>query len=104
MEANKHLFTHERISNAEEERLACLMEEAGEIVHVIGKILRHGYDQHHPERTTTNRDELTIELGDFFAAVGRMIDAGDVVHSQVICRALEKKKTASAWLRYQGED
>jgi hypothetical protein len=37
------------MAEAERERLAMLAEEAGEIVQIIGKILRHGYESYHPE-------------------------------------------------------
>lgn len=33
----------------EAERLAILAEEAGELIHAIGKILRYGYESHNPD-------------------------------------------------------
>jgi hypothetical protein len=35
-----------QLTDAEAERLALLAEECGEVVQVIGKILRHGYESY----------------------------------------------------------
>jgi len=64
-----------QLSPAEAERLAMLAEECGEVIQVVGKILRHGYESHHPaDPTTTNRDLLTKELSDLYAVI-EMMDA-----------------------------
>lgn len=64
-----------RLTPAEAERLAMLAEEAGEIVQVVGKILRHGYESYHPANPTeTNRDLLANEVCDFLAVI-QMMDA-----------------------------
>jgi hypothetical protein len=58
------------LSPAEAERLALLLEELGEAQQVIGKILRHGYESHHPENPDdSNRALLEGELGDVMAAI-----------------------------------
>jgi hypothetical protein len=58
---------------AEAERLAMLAEECAEVVQVIGKILRHGYDAHHPaDPRTSNRALLANELMDVDAVVSAM--------------------------------
>lgn len=68
------------LTPAEHERLTLIMEEAGEVVQAIGKILRHGYENFNPfdEEKTTNRKLLEKELGDFQWAVGFAIDSGDL--------------------------
>ena len=66
------------LSPAEIERLAILMEEAGEVVQAVGKILRHGYESRHPVTQSNNRDELQKEIGDLRAAVTMMHNAGDI--------------------------
>ena len=59
------------LSPAEAERLAMLAEECGEVIHIVGKILRHGYDSYHPaDPTVTNRDLLGRELTDLLAGNG----------------------------------
>lgn len=68
-----------KLTVGEAERLALLLEELGEAQQAIGKILRHGYSSHHPDRTAiTNRFELEKELGDVLAAIQIMQDAEDI--------------------------
>ena len=62
-----------RLTPAEAERLAMLAEECADAIQVIGKILRHGYDSHHPnEPNVTNRQLLVAELRDVNAVLGAM--------------------------------
>lgn len=46
-----------------------LQEEAAEIVQAVSKLRRFGPTNHHPERKTTNLQELVGELEDFLALV-----------------------------------
>lgn len=46
-----------------------LQEEAAEVIQAVSKIRRFGPNNHHPERDTTNLQELTGELEDFQAIV-----------------------------------
>jgi hypothetical protein len=67
------------LTPAQAERLAMLAEECGEVIQIIGKILRHGYDSYHPDRPhITNRELLQRELTDL-AAVENQIHAQDRV-------------------------
>ncbi len=61
------------LTPAQAERLAMLAEECGEVIQIVGKILRHGYDSHHPDNpTTTNRHLLIKELSDVNAVLQAM--------------------------------
>ena len=61
------------LTPAEAERLAMLAEECAEVIQIVGKILRHGYDSYHPaDPETTNRDLLAKELTDIEAVRGEM--------------------------------
>ena len=51
-----------------------LAEECGEVIQIVGKILRHGYDSHHPDGGPDNREHLERELGDILA-VALIMDA-----------------------------
>jgi NTP pyrophosphatase (non-canonical NTP hydrolase) len=44
-----------------------LQEEAAEVIQAVSKINRFGEQSHHPDRTTTNKQELIGELEDFLA-------------------------------------
>ena len=62
-----------QLTPAEAERLAMLAEECGEVIQVVGKILRHGYDSHHPDNPkVTNRQLLGRELTDLLAVAAMM--------------------------------
>ncbi len=67
-------MTHfNQLTPAEAERLAMLAEECGEVIQVIGKILRHGYESYHPANPRlTNRDLLAKELRDVNAVLQAM--------------------------------
>lgn len=61
------------LTPAEAERLAMLIEEAGEIVQIGCKILRHGYESSHPETPdVTNRQLLAAEFNDLLAVAMMM--------------------------------
>lgn len=93
------------MTEAERERLAMLAEEAGEIVQIIGKILRHGYESYHPDdiERTTNRVLLQNELTDLWAVMYGMKQSGDILKHIPLPMDIEK-----AWQRklnyshYQG--
>ena len=42
MQSEVHVTPFNGLTPAEAERLALLMEECGEVVQIIGKVLRHG--------------------------------------------------------------
>jgi len=81
-----------RLNYSEGERLALLAEEMGEALQAIGKILRHGYESYHPDQIDgpNNRQSLTRELGDVYAAIQLMCDTKDVRYIEII-EAKDKK-------------
>jgi len=60
--------------DAEKERLYMLAEEAAEVIQMVNKILRHGYDGYHPDDPlqTTNSELLQNEINDLLSIVDRM--------------------------------
>ncbi len=66
------------LDDAQRERLALLSEECGEVVQVIGKILRHGYESSSPYTDTTNRSLLEKELGDVQFVIELMLSRRDL--------------------------
>jgi NTP pyrophosphatase (non-canonical NTP hydrolase) len=53
--------------------LVCkLQEEAAEVIQAVSKINRFGPQNKHPDRTTTNLQELVGELEDFLAIVAAL--------------------------------
>jgi len=83
-----------QLTPAEAERLAMLAEECGEVIQIIGKILRHGYASHNPKdmKKMPNKFLLSKEMGDVLAVWREMtyLDGvgGDTLHD-----------TAMAWAK-----
>jgi NTP pyrophosphatase (non-canonical NTP hydrolase) len=69
---------HDTLSAAETERIAMLIEECGEVIQAASKVLRHGYLNHHPDRTKTNKDDLHAEMVDLIAVHEAMFESGDL--------------------------
>lgn len=62
-----------QLTPAQAERLAMLAEECAEVIQVVGEILRHGYDSHHPsDPSTTNRQLLEREMTDLRAVASAL--------------------------------
>jgi len=80
------------LSAAETERLSILAEECGEVIHIVGKILRHGYESFNPKssRVNTNRFLLEKELGDIQAIHRIMSCANDIRHEKTKELSLDK--------------
>jgi NTP pyrophosphatase (non-canonical NTP hydrolase) len=85
------------LSAAQLERLALLSEECGEVLQVVGKILRHGWQVHGHE----NRIALEHELGDLRWAIQMLIAADDVWDSTIARFAAEKTPKALPYLHHQ---
>lgn len=95
-------FSNE-LSLAEEERLAILAEECGEVVQMVGKILRHGYESYHPrdEAKTTNRRKLENEISNIRCIVRMMVDEKDIdEHTMIVDEGL-KRITGAKYLHHQ---
>lgn len=95
-----------KLTPAEAERLAMLAEECGEVIHAIGKVLRHGYDDINPDRPQDgdNRERLHRELIDLAAVRLMMFIKRDIPKAQTtddINAAYERKVRYS---HHQDED
>lgn len=86
-----------QLTPAQAERLAILAEECGEVVQIIGKILRHGLDSWHPATGVVNRTALLHEIIDVKAAMVMIsVDLPQVMEESLlqqasITQALNKK-------------
>ena len=49
-----------------------LQEEAAEVIQAVSKIRRFGESSKHPDRTTTNKQDLVTELEDFLAVLAAL--------------------------------
>lgn len=89
-------------TDAENERLDILVEEMGEVICAISAIRRFGFEGRNPELllSSTNREDLTRELGDVTNAINMLTEANDVDAIAVIERADAKSENIGKWLRY----
>lgn len=78
------------LTPAEAERLAMLAEECAELIHVIGKTLRHGYESTHPTGGPTNRQRVLDEYLDI-VAVAQMMGVNDDFHSVEVREGLRQR-------------
>lgn len=91
-----------RPTPAEAERLHVLIEEAGEVIQIACKILRHGYESYHPDvDDKTNRDELMREMGDLRYAMTLLAAADDVERDVVVDYSVKKAIKIQEWLHHQ---
>ena len=92
-----------KLDDAERERLAVLMEECAEVQQVIGKILRHGYNSHHPDGGPDNRSLLEIEIGHVLCAKRMMENAGDIQNANIYWGLAEKQNRVHRYLHFQSK-
>lgn len=103
MDQNEYPFNG--LTPAEAERLAILIEEAGEVIQIACKILRHGYESYNPVHSgESNREELCRELGDFAFAVELMNLRGDVTEFSIMQYQKVKANTIWQWLHHNNTD
>jgi hypothetical protein len=88
------------LSPKEAELLALLSEECGEVIQAIAKIQRHGFYSEHPDRSTSNREDLEKEVGHIQHAVERMIGAGILNVHDLAMHKSDKADSISQWLHH----
>jgi NTP pyrophosphatase (non-canonical NTP hydrolase) len=89
-----------KLTDAQGERLALLLEELGESQQAIGKILRHGYDSRHPDGGPTNREQLARELGHVLTAVDILVSNDDLSDDLVLEERHEKHESVRPYLHH----
>lgn len=78
-------MSHPSLTPAQAERLEMLAEEANEVGQACMKILRHGYESHHPDHPhESNRQALCRELDEMNCIAGKMSLRGDLIGSRFI--------------------
>jgi hypothetical protein len=91
------------LTPGEQERLAVLSEECGEVVRAIGKILRYGFESTSPYSTVgrSNRMALEREIGSVRAIVTLMLDSGDIRLAELQGWQKSKRVALMKWTLYQ---
>ena len=90
-----------KLSNAELERLACLAEECGEVIQMVNKTIRHGFDNSHPKYgNKTCRELLEQEIADLFVIFELMNGNEDFDEDRLYECKMFKKSKINKSLRY----
>jgi len=99
------MSTTNGLTDAEEERLECLAEEAGEIVQAAMKVLRHGYASYHPDdpQRITNRVKLGAEIGNLKFVLGRMETLCDLSIDDILAGVVSKAEHWPIYTHHQEE-
>ena len=90
-----------QLTPSEHERLSILFEEASEVIQVVRKIMRHGFDCTHPDGGPTNRELLEKELGDFKLAEIMMSESGDICREEIMKAVHQKNSRIGRYLHHQ---
>lgn len=85
-----------KLTPAEAERLAILVEECGEVIQAAGKILRHGYDSDGYD----NRANLEKEIGDIVFITTLMTDRNDISAYRVLAYKHDKEANIHKYLHH----
>ncbi len=92
-----------KLTPAEAERLAFLAEECGEVIQIVGKVLRHGYGSVDPTQLSApdNRFMLERELGDLHAVVQLMMLRKDIDPHAIAVAATSKTNRLRRYSHHQ---
>lgn len=83
-------FSSLGLDPAQHEALSLLSEECGELVQIIGKILRHGFESRHPDTGSANYELLAKEIGDVMASL-RIAEVQNLISWGEVIRARDRK-------------
>lgn len=97
LDASQPGDNHNRLTPAQTERLAMLAEECGEVIQIVGKILRHGLHSAHPDTHASNKALLTLEMTDLMAVMAMVESHGEsyAIETPAIATATARKLSYS---------
>ena len=78
--------------NKTEHLLICIMEECAEIQQACAKALRFGLDDGHPDRDSTNADDIIREYADLQAVIQMLLESESCINLSNLEAKIEKKK------------
>lgn len=89
-----------KLTPAEHERLTLIFEECSEVIQIVGKIMRHGYNSCHPDGGPTNRQLLEEELGHVMFASNLACENLDLDYDGLILSAENKGESCQKYLHH----
>jgi hypothetical protein len=78
------------MQSKDKEVLSIGQEECAEVIQIISKIFRFGFDAKHPEQVMNNRERLEEEVGDLRCMINLMISRG-IIREEYVTQAENKK-------------
>ena len=93
-----------KLKEDELERLALLFEDCSEVIHAVGKIIRHGYPSVDPTKRgnqrISNREMLSREIGQLLWSLDQMAEQGDTQEWAVRDELYGRGRKASKYLHH----
>jgi hypothetical protein len=92
-----------KLTPAQTERLAILVEECGEVIQIGMKILRHGYRSYHPDdlEKISNQSLLSVEIGHVKQAIQCMMRNEDISPYITQLSSERKEESIKKYLHHQ---
>lgn len=90
-----------KLNAAQNERLVILSEECSEVIQIVCKIQRHGYDNYHPKSKEVNRVSLEKECGDIQNIIKMLCDSKDLDKEAIGFYAKIKNISIKEYLHHQ---
>ena len=78
------------MNNKSREILLIAQEECAEVTQAISKIFRFGLEAKHPQRSETNKEHLSEEIGDLLTMIDLMVQE-DMISWKEVLKAKEAK-------------
>jgi NTP pyrophosphatase (non-canonical NTP hydrolase) len=85
------------MQNSQKEILCIAQEECAEVIQVISKIFRFGFDSKHPKQSANNLERLEEEIGDLMCMINLMIDRGMINESKIVEAQGRKFEKLKKW-------
>lgn len=92
------------LTAAEIERYAFLVEECGDVARTVALAIQYGPDSTGPHTSFSVRQTLEHRIGNLYAAVSEMREAGDVSESSVRYWFARKRHLWRKHSKYQGAE
>ena len=75
-------------------------EECAEVIQSISKIFRFGIDQEHPVTGVTNREALTVEVGQLMFMLDELADFYNLSKAAIMFAYNDKANALKEWKEY----
>jgi NTP pyrophosphatase (non-canonical NTP hydrolase) len=99
--SNPKIKKFQKPNAAERERIDLMQEECAEVIQILSKIKRFGFDDTKPGQPLTNRERLEEELGHVLNMFEMMVRRGDVEPDMVEQSKTTKAANIYMWLTSQ---